>query len=487
VASEFVDWASIVTIAVSKTGPSGRPLLYSSAPQPLLNGATVSAAVLALSILALDLLLPSDVDVGVLYVVPLLVGTLNGPPKFQLVAAAIASLLTVISPLVTTRPITNLVVVNRAIALIVLWTTAIVLSRFRGTWLALQTRTKDLADVKYALDQSAIVAITDTKGTIKFVNDKFCEISKYLRNELLGQDHRILNSGYHPKEFIRNLWVTIANGKIWHGEIRNKAKDGSIYWVDTTIVPFLDEDGKPYQYMAIRYEITERKRTEALLQEQAALARLGQMAAVVAHEVKNPIAGIRGALQVIASRMPEQSRDRAVVGDIIARLDGLNGIVQDLLVFARPRPLKAEPVDLKSLVTSTADMIKRDPGLSHLQIDVAGPDAVVHADGEQLRIVFQNILMNAAQAMDGSGCIDVGIRQSAPQEWLVSFTDRGPGMPDDVREKAFEAFFTTKHRGTGLGLPTARRIIEAHGGRIQIDALPSGSGTVVSIWLPAAA
>lgn len=342
----------------------------------------------------------------------------------------------------------------------------------------------ELEHIRYALDQAAIVATTDVTGRISYVNDKFCEISGYSRDELMGQDHRIVNSGYHDEAFIRNLWTTIANGRVWRGELRNRTRHGTFYWVDTTIVPFLDPRGRPWQYMAIRYDITERKQQEQRLREQATLASLGEMAAVVAHEVRNPLAGIRGGVQLLSSYLPESAETREFVGDMVARIDSLNAAITDLLEFARLREPLGAPVDLSILMSDVVKSLRYDEAFAgvHWAVKATGP-LVISGDVDQLRLAFTNIALNAAQAAGAGGHVVLSGRFDGDSDLaIIEVSDDGPGVTVPARSRAFEAFFTTKHRGTGLGLPTARRVAENHGGSVDLIDRPGG-GTIARLVL----
>jgi len=346
---------------------------------------------------------------------------------------------------------------------------------------------EQLAHYKHALDQASIVAITDVKGRITYVNDKFCEISKYERSELIGQDHRLLNSGYHPKSFIRELWRTIAHGNVWRGELRNRAKDGSLYWVDTTIVPFLDGHGKPEEYLAIRNDITVKKQIEAQLRARETMAQLGQMAAVIAHEVKNPLAGISGAIQVISQRIGRESREGQILRDIITRISELDDVLGGLLAFARPPTPKLRECRLRDIIEQSKAFLADHPAHRHVQVVIGGDDPTVIVDPPLVGRALLNLIINAAQAIETaelpppSPRIEIVVTATAP-DVRIDIHDNGPGLPPGVMGDLFTPFFTTKVAGTGLGLPIVKQTVEAHGGRIEAASEPGM--TTFSIVLP---
>ena len=445
--------------------------------------AIAAAAFLAALVFVVDLGEPLGSALGMAYVPVILLGLWVRWGTYPLWAAAAASLLVIADTAVGWTPdVPRGLYTNRPLMIVLFWITAGVVVRFQALKQRSARQVKDLADLKYALDQAAIVATTDVRGRITYVNDKFCEISKYSRDELLGQDHRIINSGLHPKSFFQQLWYTIASGRVWHGEIRNRAKDGTFYWVDTTIVPFLEANGKPYQYTAIRSDITERKLAEERLREQAALARVGQLAAVVAHEVKNPLAGLRGATQIMLSRRPADDPDVAVMREMIARIDALTSLIQDLLLFAKPRALRPEPIELRPLLLDAVTSMRHDPVGENVRVNVQAPEVALTGDGELLRAAFLNLLLNAAQAMNGTGAIDVMV--VAEREAVrIDIADQGPGIVSELHERIFEPFYTTKVQGGGLGLAIVRRTVDLHGGTIGVACPPEG-GTIMTMRLP---
>ena len=343
---------------------------------------------------------------------------------------------------------------------------------------------KDNTDIRFALDQSTIVAFTDARGMITSVNDKFCEISKYSREEIIGKDHNILNSGHHSKLFFKDLWKTIGEGKVWKGEIRNKAKDGTFYWVDTTIVPFLNENGKPYQYVAIRNDITERKKAEEVLHRQDKLAAVGQLAAGVAHEIRNPLTSMKGYAEFLT--LDEKDPERLeFINIILDEIERVNTIVEDFMVLAKPKMVELEEKNVVPVIKNVVSLLEFEARKKHVKLSFDCPHEIIQieCDENRLKQVFLNFIKNGIEAMPNGGELHVKttIHNNNVQ---ISIQDTGVGIPKEKLKQLGEPFYTTKKNGNGLGLMVSFKIIENHNGKVFVESEPD-KGTIFNILLPA--
>lgn len=331
------------------------------------------------------------------------------------------------------------------------------------------------------------IVVIDARGTIEAFNLAAQRMFGYGEADVVGRNVRMLmpepDHSRHDEYISRHIQTgerrIIGIGRAVIGLRRS----GDTFPVHLSVGE-MQIDGAPH-FTGILHDLSAQTDLEDRLREATALARLGEMAAVIAHEVKNPLAAVRGAIQVIGGRMPKGAPDTAVVKEIIARIDGLNDLIQDLLVFARPPEPKFTVTDVHALLTAIADLLKRDPAFSSLEITLSGQVSPLSADANLLTIVFQNILMNAAQATRGRGAIGVDVREAGGRHQVV-VTDDGPGIPAEIKATLFRPFKSTKARGTGLGMATAKRLVELHGGRIQVES-PAGGGTAVTIELPSRA
>jgi len=358
---------------------------------------------------------------------------------------------------------------------------------------------KEVSDYKYALDESSIVAITDQKGIIKYANDNFCKISKYGTDELIGQDHRIINSGYHSKEFIRSLWITIANGKIWRGELKNKAKDGTIYWVDTTIVPFLNEHGKPYQYVAIRSDITSRKMAEekitSLNEELEDRVRqrteeLESFSYSVSHDLRAPLRAVNG----YANMLEEDYRDvfdqegKRLLTQVKQNAARMGELIDDLLAFSQlgRKGMNISFIDMTELAeTCLAELNKTIAHQAEVRIASLHP---AMADHSLMEHVMMNLLSNAIKyssrvekpVIEVSSDVRTG-------ELIYSVRDNGVGFDMEYVSKLFGVFHRLHSpddfEGTGVGLAIVHRIVNKHGGKVWAEG-KVGQGASFYFSLP---
>lgn len=355
---------------------------------------------------------------------------------------------------------------------------------------------QDFLHLKSAIDEAAIVAITDKSGKITYVNKKFCAISKYSESELLGNTHRIINSNYHPKEFFIDMWNTISEGKTWEGEIRNRAKDGSLYWVNTTIVPFMDAEGKPERYVAVRYEITERKLAEEQLKIyskklEISNQELQDFASVAAHDLQEPLRKI----QTFSDRVKLKAKD-SISPEAYDYLDRVQAsakrmqiLINDLLTYSRVTT-KANPfsqVSLNKIVTQVKSDLEIRIEQTAGTVNISNlPD--IDADPTQMHQLFQNLISNALKFHKPDCPPIVTISANVDEKTCaITIADNGIGFEQKYADRIFTIFQRLhgrhEYEGTGIGLAVCRKIIDRHGGRI-VARSELGKGSTFIVYLP---
>ncbi|AGX87624.1 response regulator [Candidatus Symbiobacter mobilis] len=366
---------------------------------------------------------------------------------------------------------------------------------------------KHMTSIEMAIDRHSLVSIGDVQGNILYVNRNFCDVSGYSANELLGVNHRIIKSDLHPPEFYREMWDTISRGHTWHGEVCNRRRDGSQYWVRATITPQFDDHGVPVRYVSVRTDITQLKELQAQLIVAKAEAEAASQAKTVflahmSHELKTPLNSILGFSQVMLmdTLQPPTTEQADMLGAIERGGRHLLELISDLVDLAKIETghmgLTMETVSLPPLVRECLALIKPQAQRRGIALhaesfatDTPGT-AQVYADRIRVKQVLLNLLSNAVKYNQDQGTITVGHTLRA-NHCQVYVRDTGPGIRPEDQDELFQPFSRLRQNaqsieGSGIGLSLSKNLVERMGGRVGVISAP-GAGSEFWFELPIAA
>jgi len=359
---------------------------------------------------------------------------------------------------------------------------------------------EEINKLSTAIEQIPIsVVLTDINGNIEYVNPHFSKVTGYARKEVMGQNPRILKSGEQPKEFYKNLWQTITAGKVWYGQFRNKKKDGALFWEEATISPVLNDQGAISHFLAVKEDVTEKKRLNQELNQAQKMEAIGRLAGGIAHDFNNLLTVINGYSEMALAKLSPAEPAANYIKQIAQAGKKAGSLTQQLLAFSRKQVMQPQVLNPNQTIQDMGEMLKRLIGENiNLQFDLADDLPPIEADPAQLDQVIINLAVNAHDAMPDGGDLVIetkavlfGRSQAECSTHnncdcvRISVSDTGVGMDEETKSKIFEPFFTTKEKGkgTGLGLATIHGIVNQNGWHIEVVSAPQ-KGTSFHIDIP---
>ena len=350
---------------------------------------------------------------------------------------------------------------------------------------------------KQVLDQHAIVSESDADGIFTYVNDAFCRVTGYSREELIGKPHSMINGDNHPDDFWMEMYNTVLTGDVWQNEVCNKKKDGTHFWLIQTIAAVKDDRGEITGYIDFGADITEHKNLQEEIIRKSKLAQLGQLTSTVAHEIRNPLGAVKTGTYLIQKTIEKNAKNLDLSNQFRRINNGIqrcDKIITQLLDFSRSKVVNAKNVEIDSWVKEIAD--EESGNISEkvdIQCDLGLNGQIASIDSDQLRRVLVNLINNAAEAMVGKGNDVIENPTEAPKIEIstrlvdlnieISVSDNGPGILPEHLDKIREPLFTTKSFGVGLGIPAVDKVLENHGGGLKIET-EVGNGTKMISWFP---